>query len=91
MSSGCATQRAPAPELANVWSDYVRMPDQRALALAGELRRNRWVVGAAGGRETSAEAQAVALEECQVRRQRKRMQDPCKLYAIGNEVVWPGD
>jgi hypothetical protein len=87
--SGCqgGPPKTP-PEIAILWRDYSAMPDQRALAIAGELRRNRWVAGAAGGRETSAEAQSIALQECQVRRQRQRMQDPCRLYAVGDEVVW---
>jgi hypothetical protein len=84
----CAASRAPDPELAAVWQDYRALPEQRALAIAGELRHDRWVAGASGGHALRVEAEAGALRECRKQRKRQRMQDPCRIYAVGNEVVW---
>jgi hypothetical protein len=49
-----ATQRAPDDGLASVWHDYRSLPAQRALAVAGDLRLDRWVAGASGGHATRA-------------------------------------
>ena len=46
--------------------------------------------GASGGNASTAEAEAAAMRECGERRMRMRQQAHCKLYAIGDEVVWPG-
>ena len=78
------------PNLAEVWRDYRKMPDQRALAIAGNLRQSRWVSGASGGHATIPEAEAAALRSCAERRLRTRSQAPCQLYAVGDEIVWPG-
>jgi len=87
----CATRGAPHEALTRVWRDYSELPDQRALAIAGELeRRERWVAGASGGHASLRDAEEAALRECARRRQERRMQDACRLYAVGDEVVWPG-
>src|SRR5262245_34166865 len=92
LCGACTSPRPPEQRaLGTVWLDYEAMPAQRALALAGTLRDNRWVAGAAGGHETSAQAQQEALRVCAIKRQRARMQFPCRLYAIGDKVVWSGD
>lgn len=89
--ASCATGRPPHDALTRVWRDYGTLPDQRALAIAGELERHeRWVAGASGGHATRSDAEAGALRECARRRQEQRMQDACRLYAVGDEVVWPG-
>jgi len=85
----CATRGAPHGELTRVWRDYSALPEQRALAIAGELRQNRWVAGASGGHATPGEAETAALQECARRRLERRMQQACRLYAVGDEVVWP--
>jgi hypothetical protein len=84
----CATHRAEHRELESVWRDYRALPDQRALAIAGVIERNSLVAGASGGHASSDAARAGALRECQLRRQRMRMQHPCRVYAVGDEVVW---
>jgi hypothetical protein len=76
------------PELRSLWRDYRTLPAERALAIAGDPERSRFVAGAVGGLETRAGAESEALRECQRRRQRARIQDPCKMYAIGDEVIW---
>lgn len=88
--SGCTTARQPHRELAPVWRDYSVMPAERALAVAGELRHDRWVAGASGGHASRGAAEAEALRECARRRAQRRMQARCRLYAVGDEVVWPG-
>ena len=87
----CAS-KTPKPDahLARVWRDYRALPEQRALAIAGDLRRNLWVAGSSGGHATRADAEAAALRECRARRLRQRAQAQCQLYAIGDEVVWTG-
>jgi hypothetical protein len=80
--------RFESSQLAALWNDYSAMQGERALAIAGDLRLNRWVAGVAAGRETMSEAKSIALQECAVRRQRQRMQDPCRIYAEGDEIVW---
>jgi hypothetical protein len=85
----CARHSASRdPELTRIWRDYRTLPPQRALAVAGELRRNDWVAGASGGHASRGEAEAGALAECAKRRAQRRMQAPCRLYAVGDEVVW---
>lgn len=87
---GCAAgePKPPHRELAGVWRDYEALPAYRALAIAGQLHRQRWVAGISGGQTTRDRAEAAALEECRKRRLRQRMQAECRLYAVGDEVVW---
>ena len=90
-AAACASKPSgPDQSLAAVWRDYRKLPDQRALAIAGNLRQNRWVAGASGGHATIPEAEASALRECGVRRLRARAEAACQLYAVGDQIVWPG-
>jgi hypothetical protein len=90
-AGACAAKpNTPHPTLATVWRDYRELPDKRAIAIAGNLRQNRYVVGASGGHATFPDAEAAALRECQARRQKLRQQAACHMYAIGNEIVWQG-
>jgi hypothetical protein len=90
----CARSSSPPPpphrELAPIWREYRELKAERALAIAGELRHDHWVAGASGGHATRGEAEARALVECRRRRAQRRMQAPCLLYAVGDEVTWPG-
>jgi len=90
--SGCGLlgqgSRPPDRELTKLWRTYREIPSERALAIAGELRRDQWVAGASGGHDSMPEAEAGALAECQKRRVLRRIQAPCSLYAVGDEVVW---
>jgi hypothetical protein len=92
--SACARSPSSPPsphrELAPIWREYRDLPAERALAIAGELRHDHWVAGASGGHASRGKAEAQALEECRRRRAQRRMQAPCLLYAVGDEVVWPG-
>ncbi|HKA14268.1 MAG TPA: hypothetical protein VKH41_04560 [Myxococcota bacterium] len=73
-----------------MWRDYRALPNERALAVAGDLRRGVWVAGSAGGEPTRDSAEQAALQECRERRLRQRAQAQCQIYAIGDEIVWPG-
>jgi hypothetical protein len=73
-----------------VWREFLALPEQRALAIAGDPRRDRWVTGASGGHASREEAEESALVECLRRRAQRRMQAPCQIYAVGEEVVWAG-
>ncbi len=88
---GCASGGAPHhPDLAPVWRDFLALPAQRALAIAGDPRRDRWVAGYSGGHATRGEAEAEALLECRRRRGIRRLLAACTLYAVGDEIVWRG-
>ncbi|MBW2290088.1 MAG: hypothetical protein JRG80_05805 [Deltaproteobacteria bacterium] len=87
----CATQEAsPQPDLGPVWRDYLALPAERALAIAGDPRRDRWVTGASGGHATPDRATAEALLQCRIRRGMRRIQADCVPYAVGDEIVWRG-
>jgi hypothetical protein len=87
----CATQRrSPHPALAQVWRAFVALPEERALAIAGDPLRENWVTGAAGGQASRELALDAALGECGRRRARHRMQAACVAYAVGEEIVGAG-
>ena len=87
----CASGRgSPHEDLARVWRDFLALPEERALAIAGDPRRDRWVTGASGGHASREEAEESALLECRRQRAARRMQAPCQLYAVGDAVVWTG-
>ena len=87
----CAARpTVPDASLAEVWQEYSELPDRRALAVAGSLRHERWVAGASGGHATQAAAVESALRECRARRLRQRTPSACQVYAVGEEIVWPG-
>ena len=88
---GCVSNaNSPHPDLAQVWRDYQELPAERALAIAGDPRRDRWVTGAAGGHANLERAEEEALLQCRVRRGQRRLQAPCLIYAVGDEIVWRG-
>ena len=66
------------------------MPAERAMAIAGDPQRDRWVTGVSGGHATRSQAEAEAIHQCRVRRGMRRMQAACVLYAVGDEIVWRG-
>jgi hypothetical protein len=81
---------SPHPDLGAAWRDFLALPAQRAMAIAGDPRRDRWVVGASGGHATRGQAETEALSECRRRRGMRRLQTACVLYAVGDEIVWRG-
>jgi hypothetical protein len=81
---------SPHPALATAWRDYQALPEQRAIAIAGDPSQQLWVTGATGGHATREQAEAEAIAQCQIRRAARRMQAACVLYAVGDEIVWRG-
>jgi hypothetical protein len=85
----CASDgTSPPPDLDATWRDFLALPAERALAIAGDPVRDRWVAGASGGHATRAQAEAEALSECQRRRAIRRLRVACEFYAVGDEIVW---
>ena len=88
---GCTSTPAKVDaNLSAVWKEYRELPDARALAVAGNPRGDRFVAGLSGGHASSDEAAKSALRECGERRHRMMMPHACKLYAVGDDVVWSG-
>jgi len=80
----------PHPNLEPTWRDYLALPAERALVVAGDPRGDRWVTGYSGGNATRDQAEAEALVKCKRLRGFYRLQAPCLLYAVGDEIVWQG-
>ena len=80
----------PHTNLEPTWRDYLALPAERALAVAGDPRGDRWVAGYSGGNATRDRAEVEALLKCQELRGFRRLQAPCLLYAVGDEIVWQG-
>jgi hypothetical protein len=86
---GCASDGSgPHPNLARAWRSYQELPAQRALAIAGDPRGNRWVTGASGGHDSLAGSEEAAVSVCRTRRAARRMRAACVIYAVGDEIVW---
>jgi len=68
------------------WQRYERLPEAKAIAVAGDLR-GTYTSGVAYGEPTVGAAEAGALARCQQRRADRRIEAPCRMHGIGNEVV----
>ena len=77
----------PHAGIASLWREFLGMPPERALAIAGNPA-GRWVGAASGGHRSQLEAEQSALAECRARRAARRMQVACRLYATGEAIVW---
>jgi hypothetical protein len=71
----------------SLWRHFVTLPEMRAMAIAGDPVRI-WVGAAVGDEPTAAAAEAAALAACREKRIAARIQTPCRLYAMGDEIVW---
>jgi hypothetical protein len=89
LAPACATKSRsePHPGIGSLWRDFLEMPPERALALAGDPDRV-WVGAASGGHASQLEAEESVLAGCRRRRADRRMRAPCRLYASGGEIVW---
>ncbi len=90
-SLACVDGYAPRPHrgIEGLWRDFIALPRERALALAGNPN-GLWVAGAAGGEVSQEAAEETALAECARKRAARRLQVPCLLYATGEKIVWRG-
>ena len=82
------SREQPHRGIERLWSDFIALPQQRALALAGDPD-GIWVAGAGSGEPSQAAAEKTALAACAAKRDARRMQSPCLLYATGEKIVWP--
>ncbi len=89
LSLACQTSLREGPHagIASLWRDYLEMPPERALAVAGDPDRH-WLGAASGGHLSLDEAEETVLIECRARMASRRMQAECRLYATGSEIVW---
>jgi hypothetical protein len=91
LALACASSGpSPHPALVTAWRSYQALPEQRAIAIAGDPNQELWVTGATGGHATREQAEAEAIAQCKIRRAARRMQAACVLYAVGDEIVWRG-
>lgn len=74
-----------------LWRRYQELPEPRALAIAGDPDTTLWVGAAAAGQATQAEAERQAVAKCMEQRAKRRLQVPCRLYAVGDFVIWEPD
>ena len=87
VATACSTTSAePRGEFRSAWRQYTKLQPSRAIAVAGEIQRNRWAVGMAGSAGSADAAIEAALGECQKQRAQKRMKDSCKIYAVGDKL-----
>jgi hypothetical protein len=68
------------------WQRYEALPEAKAIAVAGDLR-GAYVSGIGYGEPTAGAAEARALTRCQERRADRRIEAPCRMHGIGNQVV----
>lgn len=89
LACATASRSEPHPGLVGVglWREFLELPPERALAIAGDPDRV-WVGGASGGHASRSEAEQSALARCQQGRAARRLRAPCRLYASGDEIVW---
>jgi hypothetical protein len=68
------------------WKNYQRLRSLKALAVAGDLN-GVYVSGFAFAYPVQALANDEALENCEERRADRRVEQECRLYAIGDDRV----
>lgn len=73
----------------NEWSSYLRMAPSKALAVAGDVTTTH-VVGYAHDAASDEHAVREAIAACEQRRDDRRIEGACRLYAVNEEVVVDG-
>jgi hypothetical protein len=68
------------------WKGYLRLAPFKSLAVAGDLN-GVYVSGFAQLSATRELAVEGALQHCRQRRLDRRIADPCRTYAVGDEKV----
>ena len=68
------------------WKNYQRLGPLKALAVTGDLN-GVYVSGFAFAYPIQALANDEALENCEERRVDRRIEDECRLYAIGDDQI----
>lgn len=68
------------------WRSYRDLEPHKALAVAGDVE-GAYASGFAFGKASRAEAEQAALEQCARRRADRRLAAPCRLHAVGDEIL----
>ncbi|MCX7066127.1 MAG: hypothetical protein NTW85_00260 [Methylococcales bacterium] len=83
----CSQNQTLLPAFTRFFEEYSAKTDKKALALAHDHnKKEAWGYGF--GYSSQAQANDRALLECRNRLAEYRVNADCKLYAIGNDVVW---
>ena len=69
----------------NQWKHYVHLQPHKAIAVAGDTN-GLYVSGYSFGYTSESDAMEAALADCEARRADRRIADPCRMFAIGNDV-----
>jgi hypothetical protein len=89
MRSGGSPMGIPLREMTQFdseWKNYQRLGSLKALAVAGDLN-GVYVSGFAFAYPVQALANDEALENCEERRADRRVEEECRLYAIGDDQI----
>lgn len=70
------------------WKAYLKLSPFKSLAVAGDLN-GVYVSGFAHDAATQELADEEALQHCEQRRRDRRIDDPCRTYAVGEDKVAP--
>ena len=68
------------------WKNYGRLKPNKCMAVAGDMS-GMYVTGYSFGAATELAAVEAAIEACEARRADKRIEAPCRTYAIGDTPV----
>jgi hypothetical protein len=68
------------------WREYLKLPPHKSVAFAGEVE-GRYVIGYGFEKATPAEAMSAAIEDCNLRRADRRIEDTCRIVAVDDELI----
>jgi hypothetical protein len=68
------------------WRAYLKLPPHKSVAIAGDVE-GRYVIGYGFEKATRAAASSAAMEDCNLRRADKRIEDSCRIVAVDDEMI----
>lgn len=68
------------------WQRYLALEPHKALAVAGDPQ-GLYATGFSFGKASREQAEQEALAACDLRRSDRRIEPPCRLHAVGNEIL----
>jgi hypothetical protein len=93
LSLACTGERGPiglqlrtSERFDTEWRDYLKLPPHKSVAFAGDPE-GRYVIGYGFEKATRAAAMSAAIEDCNLRRADKRIEDPCEIVAVDDELI----
>jgi hypothetical protein len=91
--SACTSERGPiglqlrsSGRFDTEWRAYLKLPPHKSIAFAGDVE-GRYVIGYGFEKATTAEAMSAAMEDCNLRRADKRIEDSCRIVAVDDEMI----